>query len=355
MKEKYLDLFIIYPQNINQFALAVQTDMIDHYDNKQACNKSKFADISLIYDELLNEILGPSQAYLNQLGCVKCDVNRINKIIYIERFTVNLSLQGQLSFSVGIDLRGGWTLERSYTALFKYLNDFKEPARRSCIKIAKKLANLPLCAAELNYKIKIEHCLGNLVLYADWKSSHQSDIVLAEQKFGLLEPKYQPHLLCINPNSESTPLRLCSTSNTQMPTQIPKGELFDPTQIPKTLSYNCTMRKYSFNMNLSTFSNALQQSIIPAILSADISHAFLTIQKLAHVLINELEFYYLCSDNTPSFLKTDSNQEPQAFCRTHCSYGASDLPVIFNYIVKHAEQMYSTKYPSCTNTEITKF
>ncbi len=203
--------------------MVIQVDT--EFDNTRALNEQKFADMSLIYDELLTEILGPTQAKLMTLGCSKCDtLQRLPKILDIEKFTVNISLSNQLTFIVDENTMGKWVLERAYTPLFRYLGDFLEPSKMSCIKIARKLEKLPFCAQEINYKLKIENCVGNLMLFADWKKAHKNDIKLAEGKFGLLEEKYQPHLMVINPNSESTPLRICTTSNSQMPTKLPKNE-----------------------------------------------------------------------------------------------------------------------------------
>ena len=107
-------------------------------------------------------------------------------------------------------------------------------------------------------------------------------------------------------------------------------------------------------MNLSTTANVLQQSIQPAIITGDISRAFLTLHKSPRVCMSELEYYYCQPDGTPSFLPEEGRQEePEIFARKQASYSSSDLPIMFNHVVQHSVKMYKAHYPNTTNNNNT--
>ncbi len=108
----------------------------------------------------------------------------------------------------------------------------------SCVKIGKKLLTLPTYAQELNFKILIENKLGNLILFEKWKSENLVEIKQAERKFGKIKYRFQPHLMVINNNSESTPIRLCTTSNTLSAIENNQGKSSGSENLPKTLAYN---------------------------------------------------------------------------------------------------------------------
>ena len=73
-------------------------------------------------------------------------------------------------------------LKRNYNIFFRNLGTFKNPAYQSCLKINTKLKNLPIVSKELNYKLKIEHTLDNLVLLSDWRKQNQTEIDKIERK-----------------------------------------------------------------------------------------------------------------------------------------------------------------------------
>ena len=288
---------IILEHTILAIAKMEVKDNPDLYDDQEQLN-----NMGRIYQTLLEEVLGASQSDILNRGCTQCDP-RVKKLLNITKYTIAASLSKQLQFRM-ISTRpplGAWYLERDYNRYFAYLGDFKKPSYNSCTKISNKLTKLPLCAREVNYKIASEFKLGNLMTLRNWEKENKSQIKQAVLKHGEITQRFSPHLLVVNPNSQSTPIRLCTVSNA--PEQTKTTDLDKDKDIPSRLSYNDSVRKYPFEMPLNPISYAIQSSVCPPLLIGDISRAFLTLNKTPLVALSELEYYYTKQDGyQPSWL-----------------------------------------------------
>ena len=99
-------------------------------------------------------------------------------------------------------------------------------------------------------------------------------------------------------------------------------------------------------MALTPMANSLQQAVSPAILTGDVSRAFLTIKKSIKVALSELEFYYEKPNGSPSFVESDSlTGKPVPFVRNRASYGSSDLPVLFHFVIQNCADIFRKAYP----------
>ena len=178
------------------------------------------------------------------------------------------------------------------------------------------------------------------------EKKNKTEIDNIERKEGKIVERYQPHLLTFREDSSSTPLRLVTTSNRKETTNLSgQPQLADIENFPSSLSYNDLIRTYKYSMSLSPISNAVQQNIAPAILTSDISRAFLTLKKGPIVALSELEFYYVKQDKSPTFNQSQARQlDPEVFVRHFCSYGSSDLPVAFAHIIQHSVKVYREHY-----------
>merc|ERR1712105_61320 len=64
------------------------------------------------------------------------------------------------------------------------------------------------------------------------------------------------------------------------------------------------------------------------------------------VALSELEYYYTKQDGYPTFLDTESvTRIPEVYIRNRASFGSSDLPVAFHFVVIKAVNAYRLNYP----------
>jgi hypothetical protein len=262
-----------------------------------------------------------------KVGCSSCDPRR-HSVLTSSTVANNSLLLRQLEWEPwGHGRPGGrFVLNRLYRAAMSKYPSCDLSVKADTQNLISKMGNRPNTSRECSYRLQKDflndHCV--FLTPSEVKQLKVGFITFGEMK---IRPVFLPQHCVYNPLSESTPARVVNVPNRKY--KQDDGSL---------ATYNDMIRSYSMTMN-SIEKLQLRQCLSIEVLGADVSDAFKSCANSYPTSLKCLTYALRQEDGLPTYTQT-GNLKLEPLRWKFCTYGVSDLPVIYATALAQSVAVY---------------